>query len=342
MACSGRIYKGGPGTISVPFSAEDYSGVSVTFFTDGVYSIVKGEDELVIEDGYIYCTFAPTDLDILADGVLRYTIEYTSDGVSETISSTTPYYLRNAPSYTATSVQDIYNSGYTAGFEDCEECDCSELEAIAFNSGYTAGLNDCGCSMETEKSVSLSFSPGDVPSGSISITPDEGYAGMAQVNLNYQAALDFGYGEGFSAGVVNQKAKLSAVTLTSNSTYTRADGWSAVTVAVPAVRYNKVIISGTFITSADFRYTDGPYNLGMYTLPEYPSWFKNVALVDGDSVLNIDSSVIDPGYYDILAGTHTFVADLTNYRWDAQPLDYQWVGFENETSHNIKVFVIPQ
>lgn len=50
---------------------------------------------------------------------------------------------------------------------------------------------------------------------------------------DYEHGFEDGYESGFTIGEYVQKAKLSAATFTQNKTYTREDGWSAITVNVP-------------------------------------------------------------------------------------------------------------
>ena len=75
------------------------------------------------------------------------------------------------------------------------------------------------------------------------MTYDSGYTGLERVDINVQVPDRYneGYDDGFESGhtsgvtdgVAQQKALLSSTTITQNGTYTRADGYSAVTVDVP-------------------------------------------------------------------------------------------------------------
>ena len=155
MSCGGRIYKGDSITISIPFEISGYTNLSVDYFTTGDTKITKSEDELTVEDGFITAYFDGHDLDLLPDGVIRYTITYQVDGEDAVGSTNTPLYLKTPAGYSAQTIDDIieeaYQSGYTAGYDDCGGGDCSEVENIAYNSGltvgyesgYTAGQADC-------------------------------------------------------------------------------------------------------------------------------------------------------------------------------------------------------
>lgn len=79
--------------------------------------------------------------------------------------------------------------------------------------------------------------------GDYTITPDQGYEGISSgtisVNVEgpgydegYQAGYSEGYSSGETDGAQTQKAKLTSVTLTTNTSVFREDGYSAVTVNV--------------------------------------------------------------------------------------------------------------
>ena len=70
--------------------------------------------------------------------------------------------------------------------------------------------------------------------GGYIIRPSSGFDGMTSVFLSVDVPQSSGgtYEEGYEDGVADQKAKLSSTSFTQNSAYTRADGWSSVTVNV--------------------------------------------------------------------------------------------------------------
>ena len=70
--------------------------------------------------------------------------------------------------------------------------------------------------------------------GSYSIHPDPAYDGLSSVAVDVIVPQGQGYEEGYEDGVADQKAKLTVTSFTENNTYTREDGWSAVTVNVPS------------------------------------------------------------------------------------------------------------
>lgn len=71
--------------------------------------------------------------------------------------------------------------------------------------------------------------------GEYVVRPDQDYDGLTEVAVSVDVPdrYDEGYDDGKEDGIAEQKAKLVVTSFTENDTYTRADGWSAVTVNVP-------------------------------------------------------------------------------------------------------------
>ena len=169
------------------------------------------------------------------------------------------------------SVEDAWGSGYTSGFSDGVESvicdDCTDY----FNSGYTSGKTDGygegyedglrACSGDTGTTCNLQekafyLNPGFTPT---TITPDDGYDGLESVyvadNGYGEERYDAGYEAGLAAcsggctpeqlaaaynsGITYQKSLLSSSSFTQNGTYTRANGWSSVTIAVEQTGYTQ-------------------------------------------------------------------------------------------------------
>ena len=100
--------------------------------------------------------------------------------------------------------------------------------------------------------------------GSTPIRPTSGYDGISggtiEVNVDTTPAYNSGYTEGYAsgytsgetdgyatgyasgetAGIAEQKALLTSTTITENGSYTRENGWNAITVDVPQVGENKL------------------------------------------------------------------------------------------------------
>lgn len=141
MSCGGRVYKGDTILVSIPFDVSGYTDLAVSYFTIGDVKIVRTESELYVEDGYITVQFSGNDLDILPDGVLRYTVEYAVDNTDYVDSSNTMLYLKTPASYSAVTEEVIYEegfeSGYTKGVGECEE-----IAEEAYDNGYASGTTD--------------------------------------------------------------------------------------------------------------------------------------------------------------------------------------------------------
>lgn len=72
--------------------------------------------------------------------------------------------------------------------------------------------------------------------GSYMVRPDSNYDGLSSVSVDVLVPdnYDEGYDDGKQDGENEQKAKLAVTSFTENNTYTRENGWSAVTVDVPS------------------------------------------------------------------------------------------------------------
>lgn len=115
----------------------------------------------------------------------------------------------DATPYGNTKERQGYNRGYTTGW----------------NEGYPQGVND-GFVSGHESGYTDGYAEGEV------VGQARGYV--------------IGHASGVTDGIAEQKAKLQSATFESNGTYTREDGWSAVTVdmksnlAIADVRLNSI------------------------------------------------------------------------------------------------------
>ena len=113
MYCSRRLYKGDSYQICLPIA--DTGVTSVRFYTSGDMVIEK-EGEFI--DDMMCFELTKEELDLLPDGVLRYTY----DGFD----SNTEYVVVTPGDYSGSTLDDLleeaFDSGYTAGQEDCSGC----------------------------------------------------------------------------------------------------------------------------------------------------------------------------------------------------------------------------
>lgn len=130
--------------------------------------------------------------------------------------------------------------------------------------------------------------------GSYSIHPDPAYDGMSSVSVDVLVPdnYDEGYGDGKEDGKNEQKAKLTVTSFTENNTYTRENGWSAVTVNVPATedRYDEGYADGEAAQKAKMVATAITEN-GAYGRPDgYSAITVNVPQTggtDADLIANL-------------------------------------------------------
>lgn len=114
MICSRRLYKGNSYEICLPLK---YSGVTgVNIYTDGAVKIPVTPE---ISGDTLCFEITSEDLDVLADGVLRY--ELITD--SEVSDSNSRFVVKTPEGYSAQTLDNLleeaYQSGYTAGGEEC-------------------------------------------------------------------------------------------------------------------------------------------------------------------------------------------------------------------------------
>lgn len=171
MSCGGRVYKGDTVTISVPFDVDDYSNLTITYTTIGGEKIVKTQEEVEIEDGFITYTFEPGELDLLPDGVIYYAISYEVDGVGHVESTNTNLYLKTPAGYSGRTAEDIYQEGYEAGLEDC---------------------SGSSCNLQSKSVV--------VSANTQTVFPDQGYDGMDSVSIDATSFGNGRYQQGYEAG----------------------------------------------------------------------------------------------------------------------------------------------
>ena len=197
------------------------------------------------------------------DGWSAVTVEVDTDS----------YYRRGYDS----GFTDGFDSGWTGGYDS----GITDGWQPAYDSGYTDGLNAQGgdyASGYTDgvaaQKAKLSFK---AITGNGFYTRTDGWSAVS-VNVDTSAAYQEGYDSGFTDGAASvdctdfynsgitdgeniQKAKLSSTTITQNGTYTRANGWSAVTVNVPQTGYTQQDLDNAYASGwsggYDSGYTDG-------------------------------------------------------------------------------------
>ena len=138
MICSRRLYKGNSYEICLPLK---YSGVTgVNIYTDGAVKIPVTPE---ISGDTLCFEITSEDLDVLADGVLRY--ELITD--SEVSDSNSRFVVKTPEGYSAQTLDNLleeaYQSGYTAGGEGGFESGYTSGYTDGYDSGYTDGSDIC-------------------------------------------------------------------------------------------------------------------------------------------------------------------------------------------------------
>lgn len=182
MYCSRRLYKGNEYEICLPIKE---SGVTqVNFYTDGE---IKVEKEPVETTGDTMCfDFSVEDLDVLADGVLRYEVvtEY------ETTDTNAPFVVVTPAAYSAKTLDELLEDAYESGLTACSGGSCEG----AYNSGYTNGYAS-GSTDGFEEGYTSGYTDG------LAEGYDSGYtAGQEDCSGYTQEDLDAAYASGYTKG----------------------------------------------------------------------------------------------------------------------------------------------
>lgn len=191
--------------------------------------------------------------------------------------------------------QPLYDSGYTDGYESghtdgyVERAAMLTAMTITANGAYesvegwsavTVNVPQTGRTESKEVYLSRADFPiippqAGIPEGEIWIgtrkyySPSSGYIGMdtffLDAELNVTDIYVSGHTSGVTDGAAQQKALLSATAFTTNGTYTRTDGWSAVTVNVPQTGYTQQDLDNAYTSGLTNGYNSGwtaGYNSG--------------------------------------------------------------------------------
>ena len=141
------------------------------------------------------------------------------------------------------NVPDRYVNGFNAG----RQAQRNLMTTTAFTengeylrengwSGVTVNVPQTGATINNQdKTVSITANT------ATTLTCDSGYTGLGEVSININ--VPDRYDEGYSSGETHQKNLLTTTAFTQNGTYTRANGWSGVTVNVPTnINFHKLTI----------------------------------------------------------------------------------------------------
>lgn len=161
----------------------------------------------------------------------------------------------------ASGYTDGFETGYDSGYTDGQaSVDCQDFYDSGYTSGKTDGIAEQKAKM-TELDVDngdLEMSPGGVLEKDFYNTDGWNHVWVAVDTIDW---WNSGYTSGVTDGGNAQKAKLASTAITENGTYTRPDGWSAVTVNVPQTGYTQQDLDNAYNSGwtggYDSGYTDG-------------------------------------------------------------------------------------
>lgn len=286
MICSRRLYKGNAYEICLPLT--DTGVTLVRFYTKGDV-IVEKEPETT---GDSMCfSFTEEDLALLEDGVLRYG--------HDDFDTNSPYVVVTPGDYSGSTLDDLledaFDSGYTAGQEDCSGGTCEGIWESGYTSGYTDGVDsiqEITLRENITDNGEYAWAPLDGLYKEVYLNVSVPQTGYTQEDLgnSYASGYTSGKTDGFDSGVTYQKSRMRgfAATYTSNASWVyenKETGYDKIeiTIAVPSD-------SGVGYTSG---YTDG-YESG-YTAGQEDC---SGSTTDADLIANLQGD-----YYVIPEGT---------------------------------------
>lgn len=262
---------------------------------------------------YIKCTFYDTDGNSYPDKILTYTQEAGSGG----------------------SCVGVFESGLTEGFESGVTYQKSRMRGFAAT--YTSNASWVYENKETgyDKIEITIAVPSDSGVGYTSGYTDGYESGYTAGQTDCSGDTCEGvYESGVTAGEKAQKAKLSALTITSDwGNYTNVNGWSSVTVNVPMIKWldEEIMENGryTYDPYPDYKGYKGAkitvnvpdrYNEGYYSgrTDGYASGYSagQTACTDGRTYLTFTDLSLDSASWN--SGSTIYLWPNTNSNWDGE------------------------
>lgn len=209
-----RIYKGTKTTLNLFFPAcaiDAYQELSVVLYTTNPDKSIKLKN-VKVEGNTLFVEVKEYDFTILEDGVIKYLV--LGDDISIATERQSNYFLKTPSNYNATEISaEPYR----------------ELVVIE-NGEYTITPNKGYMGIEEVKVIV------DLPIEEIQLENyNKGYSeGYAEGESDgYNGGYSEGMSEGYAEGVEDQKEKLDSISITTNGTYEREDGYNHIIVEVP-------------------------------------------------------------------------------------------------------------
>jgi len=302
------------------------------------------------EDGY---NSVNVNVPIPTFSTQEKSITVTENGVTAVTPDANYDGLSSVSVTTNINTDKYYNEGYRAGTEQ-QKAKLTHLDITA-NGDYSRedGYSDVSVNVPIptfstqEKTVTIT------ENGVTAVTPDANYDGLSSVEITTNIDTSAYYDEGHSAGVAEQKAKLTSTTFTENGVFTREDGWNQVEVDIEPRLQSKTVIPNTIPieVTADDDY-DG---LNKVTVNSVTAGIDdNIQpenIIEGVSILGVSGTNAgyqagwDEGYAQGQSECPTFetaalqetITENGTYNFD--PSDYQGSQYDGFDSASITVAV---
>lgn len=217
---------------------------SVTFTENGEYERENGWSAVTVDVPQTGSTARLEEKTVvISDDTTNVTPSSGYDGMSAV--------TVDASSYAQENYDDGFDDGFTDGYASGSTDEKAKLSAVTFTTNTAVTVSDGGYSAvtvnvpQTGTSASLEEKNVVVTATTMVVNPSQGFDGMSKVNIDAQNFADENWQSGYTQGEEDQKNRLTTTAFTENGSYTRANGWSGVTVNIDtASTWNSGYTSG--------------------------------------------------------------------------------------------------
>ena len=175
----------------------------------------------------------------------------------------------------------------------------------------------------------------DIPDSQMIFTDAPFFAAMSSVTVNAELVYTSGYTDGHASGVTDgiaeQKAKLGSISIYSNGTFTRPDGYSAITVNITSSIDNCQIGIG-FYGPTHFHIGDDRDKWDRSDSHTKLSYYIDKIVVPEFGHNHSFDSWTEPDSYNVTFGEgyHTVWLELN----DDLPTSYDWISVKSGSTYN--------
>lgn len=192
-----RIYKGSRYILQLLIGktyGAQYKDIKIFLYTKNPNNQVMAGNNITIKGNIAEVKIESTIFDNIEDGLIKYIVYGTKDGVPFIEERQSNYYLKS-------------------------NIDPESGELIT-------------CNLEEDVYVEPSMSDVD-DNGYIIIVPSSGYDGMLKATVSPIKIYDEGFDNGYENGLIHQKGLLETLTVEENGVFTSENGWKEVNVNIP-------------------------------------------------------------------------------------------------------------